>query len=120
VLRPYLKVGEMAESEPRDAVAIGAFFEGQLVAVGLIGPEGDPGAWRVRGMATEPDSRGRGAGSAVLDALVGQARSEGADQVWASVRTPARALYERAGFRPDSDVYEVPRIGPHILMRLAL
>jgi GNAT superfamily N-acetyltransferase len=120
VLRPYLEVGEMAESEPRDVVAIGAFFAGQLVAVGLIGPEGDPGAWRVRGMATEPDLRGRGAGSAVLDALVGQARSEGADQVWASVRTPARALYERAGFRPDSDVYEVPRIGPHILMRLAL
>jgi GNAT superfamily N-acetyltransferase len=110
----------MAESEPRDAVAVGAFFEGQLVAVGLIGPEGDPGAWRVRGMATEPDSRGRGAGSAVLDALIRHARAVGAEQVWASVRTSARSLYERAGFHPGSDVYDVPPIGPHVLMRLAL
>lgn len=110
----------MAESEPADAFAVGAFEGEDLIGVGLVGPEGDPGAWRVRGMATAPEARGRGAGTAVLAALVDQARAHGAQSVWASVRTPARSLYERAGFFPDSDVYEVPRIGPHVLMRLTL
>jgi ribosomal protein S18 acetylase RimI-like enzyme len=110
----------MTESEPADAFAVGAFDGDELIGVGLVGAEGDPGGWRVRGMATAPEARGRGAGTEVLDALVEHARSRGADHVWASVRVPARTLYERAGFEPDSDVYEVPRIGPHVLMRLSL
>ena len=110
----------MARSEPSDALALGAFEGEALVAVGLVGPEGEPGQWRVRGMATEPAFRGRGAGSALLEALVEHARAGGAREVWASVRVPARGLYERAWFRLDSDVYEPPHIGPHVLMRLAL
>lgn len=113
-----MTVEEMAESEPADAFAAGVFFDDELVAVGLVGPEGDPGAWRVRGMATAPEARGRGAASAVLDALLEHAREHGASEVWASVRTPAVTLYERAGFGVDSDVYDVPPIGPHVLMRL--
>jgi ribosomal protein S18 acetylase RimI-like enzyme len=120
VLRPYQSLEEMAESEPADAFAVGAFDGDELVGVGLVGPEGDPGGWRVRGMATANGARGRGAGTAVLDALVDHARSRGAGHVWASVRIPARSLYERAGFVADSDVYELPRIGPHVLMRLSV
>ncbi len=110
----------MAESEPKDALALGAYEGEALIAVGLVGPEGEPGQWRVRGMATDPPARGRGAGTAVLQALIDHARARGAREVWASVRVPARGLYERAGFRVDSDVYEPPDIGPHVLMRLAL
>ena len=108
----------MVESEPGEAFAVGAFEDDELIAVGLIGPEGDTGSWRVRGMATLPAARRRGAGSEVLLALLDHAREHGARQVWASVRTPARALYERAGFAVDSDVYELPHIGPHVVMRL--
>ena len=115
-----MTIDEMAESEPADAFAVGGFEGEELIAVGLIGPEGEPGQWRVRGMATAREARGRGAGGAVLAALIGHARAHGAREVWASVRTPARTLYERAGFYADSDVYEVPRIGPHVLMRLRL
>src|SRR5437588_522244 len=110
----------MAESEPPEACAVGVFDQDELIAVGLIGPEGEPGAWRVRGMATAPQARGRGAGTAVLDALLRHARAHAATSVWASVRTPARRLYERAGFRADSEEYELPDIGPHVLMRLSL
>jgi ribosomal protein S18 acetylase RimI-like enzyme len=120
VLRPHLTIAEMTESEPAEAFAVGAFLGRELVGVGLVGPEGEPGQWRVRGMATAPEARGRGAGSGVLAALVSHARDAGAREVWASVRTPARSLYERSGFQVDSDVYEVPRIGPHVLMRLRL
>ncbi|HUE26370.1 MAG TPA: GNAT family N-acetyltransferase [Solirubrobacteraceae bacterium] len=121
VLRPFMTIGEMDESEPPDAFAVGAFDDDdELVAVGLIGPEGDPGAWRIRGMAAAPAVRGRGAGTAVLDALLEHARSQGAASVWANVRIPARRLYERAGFRPISDEFEEPMIGPHMVMSRTL
>jgi GNAT superfamily N-acetyltransferase len=86
------------------------------VGVGLIGPEGDPGWWRVRGMATMPDARGRGVGGAVLDTLLDHARAQGGIGVWASVRVPARSLYQRAGFIVASDEFEPPHIGPHVIM----
>ena len=106
----------MTESEPADAFAVGAFEDDELIAVGLIGPEGEPGAWRVRGMAARPEARGQGAGTGVLDALLKHARAHRAVRVWASVRIPARKLYERAGFRAISEEYEEPKIGPHVLM----
>ena len=118
MLRPHQPIEEMTESEPPDAFAVGAFFDEELVGVGLVGPEGGPGRWRVRGMATWPEARGRGAGSAILDALIAHARAQGANELWASVRTPVRTLYERGGFRVDSDVYELPHIAPHVVMRL--
>ena len=110
----------MSDSEPPDAFAIGAFDGDELVAVGLIGPDGEPGSWRVRGMAAVPAVRGRGVGTAVLGALLDHARREGASTVWASVRTPARRLYERAGLRAVSEEFDEPMIGPHVLMRRAL
>jgi GNAT superfamily N-acetyltransferase len=115
-----MSVEEIAESEPVGAAAFGAFDEPELIAVGLVGPEGEPGQWRVRGMATAPERRGEGAGGAVLAALLEHAHGHGATQAWASVRTPARTLYERAGFCVDSEVYEPPHIGPHVIMRLEL
>jgi ribosomal protein S18 acetylase RimI-like enzyme len=120
VLRPYLTVEQMIESEPTKAFAAGAFEDDRLVAVGLIGAEGEPGAWRIRGMAAAPELRGRGAGSAVLESLLEHARAQGGSRAWASVRIPARTLYERAGFVTISDEYEEPKIGPHVLMSLDL
>jgi GNAT superfamily N-acetyltransferase len=116
ILRPHQSVAELAAHEPADTFAVGAFDAERLVSVGFVAPEGGPGAWRVRGMATEPDARGRGAGAAVLDALVSHARANGATRIWCNARTPARSLYERAGFTVASDEFELPEIGPHFVM----
>ena len=118
VLRPYMAVEELAGHEPPGSVAVGAFEADELVAVGLVGREGDPGAWRVRGMATAPHARGRGAGTAVLDALVRHAAGHGATSVWCNARTRAIGLYARAGFKVVSDVFEPRDIGPHVRMEL--
>lgn len=118
VLRPYMSVDELAAHEPGEAVAFGVFEGDELIAVGLVGPEGEPGDWRIRGMATTPAARGRGAGTKVLQALVDHAVAHGAARVWCNARTPALSLYERAGFRPTSDEFETPRIGPHYRMEL--
>ena len=119
VLRPYMTVDQLAEHEPGDAVAFGVFQGNELIAVGLVGPEGEtPGDWRVRGMATAPHARRRGAGTKLLQALVQHAADNGATRVWCNARTPALSLYERAGFVATSDEFETPRIGPHYRMEL--
>ena len=122
VLRPHEPPEAIIAHEPAGAIAFGAFDDGdeRPVAVGLVGPEGGPGSWRVRGMATEPDARGRGAGTAVLEALIAHARANGATLVWCNARVRAVTLYERAGFRAVSDEFEVDRIGPHYRMELPL
>ena len=121
VLRPHESIEAIAGHELPDTFAVGAFDDDdQLISVGFVSPDGGPGAWRVRGMATAPEARGRGAGSAVLAALVAHARGRGAARVWCNARVGARTLYERAGFRVSSEEFEVPGIGPHYVMELTL
>ncbi len=121
VLRPHQSVEAIVDHELPGAFAVGGFDENRrLIAVGFVSPDGGPGAWRVRGMATAPEVRGRGAGSAVLEALVDHARAQGADRVWCNARLAARTLYERAGFEAASEEFEIPEIGPHYVMELTL
>jgi GNAT superfamily N-acetyltransferase len=116
VLRPHESLEELASHEPPGVHAVGAFDGDELIAVGFVCPDRKPGDWRVRGMATLPEHRGRGAGAAILDALVEHARSQGATRVWCNARTPALSLYARAGFEPESGEFEIPGIGPHFVM----
>jgi ribosomal protein S18 acetylase RimI-like enzyme len=118
VLRPHETVEAMAYGESSEAFAVGAFLGEELVSVGLIAPDGEPGGWRIRGMATAPGARGAGAGSGVLEALVHHAQAAGAQRIWCNARTPARRFYERAGFRVTSKEFELPMIGPHLVMEL--
>lgn len=121
VLRPFATLDEVAAAEHPDAYVVGAFDEeGRLVGAGMIIPGAEPEGWRVRGMATAPEARRRGAGSAVLEALVERARAAGAARVWCNARTPAVSLYRRAGFVTVSEEFELPRIGPHYRMELVL
>ena len=116
VLRPHQSVEEVAAHEAPGAFAVGAFEADELISVGLIAPDGEPGGWRVRGMASVPHARGRGAGTAVLDALLAHAAAGGAQRIWCNARTPARSLYERAGFAVISEEFQLPEIGPHLVM----
>jgi GNAT superfamily N-acetyltransferase len=120
VLRPHQSLEELATHEPPGSVAFGAFDGDELVAVGLIGAEGEPGDWRVRGMATRTHARGRGAGGRILQALLQHAIAHGATRVWCNARVRALTLYERAGFVVASELFEPPDIGPHYRMELLL
>lgn len=96
------------------------------MAVGRLSREPAPGAteaadtWRLRGMATLPDARDRGIGSAVLARLIEHARSRGAAEIWCNARIRAVPFYERAGLQAEGEVFDVPGIGPHRLMRRPL
>ena len=116
VLRPHQPAAELAAHEVAGTFAVGAFDREELIAVGLIAPDGEPGGWRVRGMATAPGLRGQGLGARVLDALIDAARRRGAERLWCNARSGAREFYERAGFAVEGAEFELPEIGPHFLM----
>ena len=74
----------------------------RLAACGAL-KQLDPGHGELKSMRAHPDFRGRGAGRAVLDHLLGEARRRGYTRV--SLETgrpeafrPARTLYETNGF----------------------
>lgn len=119
VLRGGRPVPLPGDDEP--ALHLGAYDGSTLVATGSVRREPVPWApdrpgWRVRGMATDPAYRGRGAGTLVLEALLAHVRQEGGGTVWFHARTPAQAFYERAGFVPRGKPWVDPEIGPHVLM----
>jgi GNAT superfamily N-acetyltransferase len=103
------------------ALHVAAREDREVVGIATVSPERhphdpEPGDWRVRGMATTPSARGRGVGAALLDACVDHARARGGSRVWCTARVPAAGFYERAGFAVEGDEFELPDIGPHLLM----
>lgn len=79
-----------------------ARLNGVVVATGAIKVL-QPGHIEIKSMRTDPSLRGQGIGARILEMLLEDARSQGAQQIWleagaADYYIPARALYERAGF----------------------
>jgi GNAT superfamily N-acetyltransferase len=127
VLRPHQRPEDLVydgDGTP-DAMHLGAFEDDRLLAIASIAPEAPPGgdeagAWRIRGMATLPEARGRGLGGRLLEACVEHARRHGGSLVWCNGRVPATAFYERHGFRIVRGPSDVPGIGPHHELHLSL
>ena len=84
-----------------------AELAGEVVGTGaILPPHHDPGDGRnwleIVKMAARKDLRGKGIGRAVLDALIAEGRSMGADAIWLETNGDLKAairLYERSGFR---------------------
>ena len=112
---------DLADDDPT-LFHVGAYDGEQLVGTGNVRREPAPWApdvpaWRLRGMATEPDRRGEGVGAAVLEALLEHCQAEGGGELWCNARTPARTFYQRAGFTEVGEEWVDPEIGPHVRMR---
>lgn len=123
ILRPHQTYDEVAaETAVPDLFAIGALFERGLVSCVVAHPEAFPpepsrsGAWRLRGMATNPVHRGQGYASAVLARTLDELRLRDAELVWCNARTPAEGLYRDAGFVVVGQPWVDPVIGPHVRM----
>ena len=104
----------------------GAFDGGTLTGVASIylapfpvQPAVSP-TFQLRGMATLPVVRGAGFGRALLDACVAAAREKGAALIWCNARTSAADFYGKNGWRIVGDEFDIPTVGPHFRMCLAL
>ena len=67
-------------------------------------------------MATEPDVRGVGFGTALVAACVEHVAAAGGGELWCNARLAAVGFYRRVGFDVVSDEFEIPGIGPHVVM----
>ena len=121
VLRPGGMLLPPGEDDPQ-VHHLGAYdAAGRLVGCGNVRPDRAPFAskgqhWRVRGMATAPDLRSRGAGTAVLAGLLEHARAAGGGLLWCNARIAAQRLYERAGLQTWGKAWVDPDLGPHVVM----
>lgn len=91
---------------------------GTPVAVTTLSPAPTvrrPGAaaWRVRGMAVEPDLQGTGVGARLLDAATTRARAAGAEVLWADGRDSALDFYRRRGWSVEGEGYLAAGDIPH-------
>lgn len=128
VLRPHQPIREMAYPGDDDPLTahLGAVDTGGAV-VGIVSlyhepspADPAPGDWRLRGMAVRPARRGIGLGTALVAAGLGAVRREGGRRVWCNARTPAVGFYERQGFTRVGEPFDLPGIGEHYVMRIAV
>jgi GNAT superfamily N-acetyltransferase len=127
LLRPHQSPDELVYpgDDAPDALHLGAFEGDRLVGIASICREappggGEPDAWRIRGMATEPELRGLGIGGRLLEECVAHARSRGGGLVWCNGRVAAVRFYERHGFQKVRGPFDVPPVGLHHEMRRRL
>lgn len=105
---------EWDEEDRRCLHAVARAPAGAPVGTARLKPDGTLGR-----MAVLKDQRGRGIGSALLEALVDEARRRGLASVRLSAQTHASAFYGKRGFIVTSDVYLDAGI-PHRSMILDL
>ena len=71
-------------------------------------------AWRVRGMAVEPDHCGEGLGTQLLHEIEARATAAGVDVLWADARDTALDFYWSRGWSVHGNGYTTPATGlPH-------
>jgi GNAT superfamily N-acetyltransferase len=125
VLRPHMSTDEArypVDHSPDTAHFCAEDADGRVISVVTLLKEAppwqpdSPNAWHLRGMATEPDWRGRGAGSALLAATFAFVAGSGGGLLWCNARLGAINFYKRAGMATTGEPWEEPVIGPHIAM----
>jgi predicted GNAT family N-acyltransferase len=123
VLRPGQSFEQTVYSrdDHPETLHLGVFDGDRLVAIASLYREARPhragrSSWRMRGMATDPAARSRGAGTAVLDAAVAHVAARGGGELWCNARIPALGFYQRSGFEVDGEEFEIDGIGPHVVM----
>lgn len=127
VLRPHQALKDMAYPNDlhEDTLHFGAYVKGQLVGIASIYHEDQEGklktgSWRLRGMAVDPEFRGKKIGEKLILACVKNVQETGAKMLWCNARTPAIGFYEAYGFRKKGQEFEIKGIGPHFVMVKAL
>lgn len=134
VLRPHQRPEELVYpgDDDGDTFHLGAVnAEGDVLAILSMyrhaqpptDPEGEPKAWRIRGMASVPEARGTGLGRELVERARDQvwagAPHAGRDPIWCNARENAFGFYHKLGFEIVGGIFEIEGIGPHAVMVLS-
>ena len=107
--------------EEEQTFHLGAFIDNSLVSVASFYFERNPEfedeyQYRLRGMATDQEHRGKGLSSELLKVAFPIIKQNMCTMVWCNARTSAVGFYEKVGFIKKGDEFDIPGIGPHYLM----
>jgi GNAT superfamily N-acetyltransferase len=98
--------------------AVGDDQDGHAKAVSVIGTATmithGPNDVQLRGMATDSAWAGRGVGKAVLEAAH---KLAGPRSLWCDARMSAHDFYARLGWVAEGEIFDIPQVGPHTVMR---
>lgn len=104
----------------------GAWLDDRLVGVASVFDEAEDGAggrgeWRLRGMAVDPDFRGRHVGASLLHAVIAHcALQQEGGLLWCNGRTEVEPFYRRFGFVRMGAPFDLPPLGPHVVLHRPL
>ncbi len=125
ILRPHQQIEDLvyAGDAAADTLHVGVFVDAQLVCIASAFHQPPPGeqradAWQLRGVATDQTQQRRGYARLLLEWLE-QALAErfGCRLIWCNARVAALPLYTALGYTIVSEPFDVPEIGPHVVMR---
>lgn len=105
----------------QDAFHLGLYDGERLIGIVTLLPPAavqNPAqeGWQLRGMAIDTEFQGQGHGERLLSAAFSELGNRGAGRVWCNARTSAVGFYRKAGFESEGAVFDVPGIGPHVVM----
>jgi GNAT superfamily N-acetyltransferase len=123
VLRPggILEDCHFPNDRLEGAFHLGVHVGDQRICVASFYPEKHPtlNCWkqfRLRGMATDPEFQGKGAGSRIIKFAVDHLKKQNVDVIWCNARSVAVRFYENLSFVIKGEEFDIPGIGPHFLM----
>ncbi|MCW9028062.1 MAG: GNAT family N-acetyltransferase [Kangiella sp.] len=116
-----------AEDSMEGCFHLAASIDGKVVAVASFYPESHPkldadfnfhsdSTWRLRGMATDPQSQGKGYGAELLREGLRLCNEKGAQVLWCNARTTAAPFYSKLNFDIKGEEFVIEGIGPHYFM----
>ena len=73
-------------------------------------------AYRLRGMATDPELQKKGLGRLIILAAEEKLKSIHCDLLWFNARVSAEGFYEKLGYRALPEVFNIDTIGAHKVM----
>ena len=125
ILRPGLPPGGgiYPGDDSPDTLHLGAFIRDMLVAVATLCREPPPEdtnatAWRLRGMATLPEFRGRGIGNALAQHCIAYAKEHRGTLVWCTSRVATAGFYRKLGFVESGDTFSLPPYSDALYIRM--
>lgn len=101
---------------------LGTTFNGKIVSVGTFIKNSNPAfanhksPYQLRGLATDPEARGLGAGKLLLQKVEAILIKKSCQLLWFKAREKAFPFYEKSGYIEVDGVITVSEFGPHKVM----
>ncbi len=124
ILWPHKKLNQCSidiDNHP-DSFHLGAFCGDRLVSMGSFFKQenklfNNQLQYRLRAMATDNNYRNIGSGSKLIKKSFEILKKKKIEILWCDARLIAVDFYKKNGFKISSNIFEIPIIGPHYVMK---